>query len=54
MTTPEVVKFGDRHFCCVIYSLGPYIVDYKEQVLLMCIVRGWCPRYVSFTHYTVN
>ncbi|KIM70531.1 hypothetical protein SCLCIDRAFT_18645 [Scleroderma citrinum Foug A] len=44
MTTPKVVKFGDGHFRCVIYGLGPYIVDYEEQVLLTCIVCGWCPR----------
>ena len=54
MTSPEVVKFGDGHFRHVIYGLGPYIVDYKEQVLLTCIVHGWCPRYVSFTRYAVN
>lgn len=43
MTKPEVVRFGDGHFQCVIYGLGPYIADYEEQVLLACIVRGWCP-----------
>ncbi|KAG2123897.1 hypothetical protein BD769DRAFT_1388978 [Suillus cothurnatus] len=32
MTKPEVVCFGDSHFCCVIYGLGPYIADYEEQV----------------------
>ncbi|KAG2135864.1 uncharacterized protein EDB93DRAFT_1242442 [Suillus bovinus] len=30
-----------------IYGLGPYITDYEEQVLLTCIVRGRCPKYVS-------
>ncbi|KAG2030950.1 hypothetical protein BDR03DRAFT_1016623 [Suillus americanus] len=44
MTKPEVVRFGDNHFRCVIYGLGPYIADYEEQVLLACIVRGWCAR----------
>lgn len=44
MTKPEVAKFGDGHFRCVIYGLGPYIADYEEQVLLACIVRRWCPR----------
>ncbi|KAG1834651.1 hypothetical protein F4604DRAFT_1886622 [Suillus subluteus] len=44
MTKPEVVRFGDGHFRCVIYGLGPYIADYEEQVLLACIVRGWCAR----------
>ena len=44
MTNPEVVKYGDGHFRHTIYSLGPYIADYEEQVLLTCIVRGWCAR----------
>ncbi|KAG1720918.1 uncharacterized protein EDB91DRAFT_1240359 [Suillus paluster] len=44
MTKPEVVRFGDGHFWHVIYGLGPYIADYEEQVLLTCIVQGWCPR----------
>ena len=44
MTKPEVVKFGDGHFWRVIYGLGHYIADYEEQVLLACIVRGWCPK----------
>ncbi|KAF9231476.1 hypothetical protein BU15DRAFT_90902 [Melanogaster broomeanus] len=42
MSTPEVVCFGDGHYHWVIYGLGPYIADYEEQVLLACIVRGWC------------
>ncbi len=40
----EVVHFGDRHFWHVIYRLGPYIGDYPEQVLLACIVSGWCAK----------
>ncbi|KAG6805672.1 hypothetical protein H0H92_014423, partial [Tricholoma furcatifolium] len=44
MTEPEVVRFGDGHYRRVIYSIGPYIADYPEQVLLACIVQGWCPR----------
>ncbi|KAG1753664.1 uncharacterized protein EDB91DRAFT_1234097 [Suillus paluster] len=47
MTKPEVVRFGDGHYRRVIYGLGPYIADYEEQVLLACIVRGWCPRCMS-------
>ncbi|KAF8256834.1 hypothetical protein EI94DRAFT_1774813 [Lactarius quietus] len=31
MTTPQI-------------TLGPYIADYLEQVLLACIVSGWCPK----------
>ncbi|KAF7292184.1 hypothetical protein MIND_01245700 [Mycena indigotica] len=44
MTTPEVVLFGDGHYRRVIYGLGPYIADYPEQVLLACVVQGWCAR----------
>jgi hypothetical protein len=47
MTKPEVARFGDGHFRRVIYGLGPYIADYEEQVLLACIVRGWCTRYAA-------
>ncbi|KAG1890648.1 uncharacterized protein F5891DRAFT_1131624 [Suillus fuscotomentosus] len=47
ITKYEVARFGDRHFRRVIYGLGPYIADYEEQVLLTCIVRGWCPRCLS-------
>ncbi|KAG2029774.1 hypothetical protein BDR03DRAFT_936783 [Suillus americanus] len=47
MTKPEVVRFGNGHYRHVIYGLGPYIADYEEQVLLACIVRGWCPRCMS-------
>lgn len=42
MTKPEVMRFGDGHYRRVIFGLGPYIADYEEQVLLACIVRGWC------------
>ncbi|KAJ7648027.1 hypothetical protein FB45DRAFT_783012 [Roridomyces roridus] len=44
MTTPEVVRFGDGHYRRVVYGLGPYITDYPEQVLLTCVVQGWCSR----------
>jgi hypothetical protein len=47
MSTPEVVRTPDGHFRRVIYSIGPYIADYPEQVLLAGTVQGWCPRYVS-------
>ncbi|KAJ7571816.1 hypothetical protein C8J56DRAFT_1009909 [Mycena floridula] len=32
------------HFRQTVYGIGPYIADYPEQVLLSCIVQGWCPR----------
>ncbi|KAG2111382.1 hypothetical protein BD769DRAFT_1674375 [Suillus cothurnatus] len=44
MTKPEVARFGDSHYCRVIYGLGPYIADYEEQVLLACIVKNWCTK----------
>lgn len=44
MTTPEIVKCPDGHFRRIIYGLGPYIADYPEQVLLGCVVTGWCAR----------
>ncbi|KAJ6545943.1 hypothetical protein B0H10DRAFT_2243842 [Mycena sp. CBHHK59/15] len=44
MTVPEVTLFADGHYRRVIYGLGPYIADYPEQVLLACVVQGWCAR----------
>ena len=46
MEKPEVVMCPDGHFQRIIYTLGPYIADYPEQVLLAGIVGGWCPKYV--------
>lgn len=46
MTKPDIAKCPDGHFRRVIYTLGPYIADYPEQVLLTGIVGGWCPKYV--------
>ncbi|KAI6001403.1 hypothetical protein EDD15DRAFT_2361776 [Pisolithus albus] len=42
MSKPVVMWFGDGHYRRVVFGLGPYIADYEEQVLLACIVRGWC------------
>ncbi|KAG6811290.1 hypothetical protein H0H92_008157 [Tricholoma furcatifolium] len=44
MTAPDIVRFADGYFRRVIYGFGPYIADYPEQVLLACIVQGWCAR----------
>ncbi|GLB38138.1 hypothetical protein LshimejAT787_0500030 [Lyophyllum shimeji] len=44
MTTPEVIRCPDGHFRRAIYSLGPYIADYPEQVVLAAIVQNWCPK----------
>jgi len=45
--TPEVYKCPDGHFWCVVWRIGPYITDYLEQVLLACIVQGWCLKWVN-------
>ncbi|KAH9851016.1 hypothetical protein C2E23DRAFT_733502 [Lenzites betulinus] len=47
MTVPEIVRCADGHFRRMIYGLGPYIADYPEQVLLACIVQGWCTKCTS-------
>ncbi|KIK82643.1 hypothetical protein PAXRUDRAFT_116721, partial [Paxillus rubicundulus Ve08.2h10] len=47
MTKPKVVLFWDGHYCWVISGLGPHIADYEEQVLIACIVQGWCPKCLS-------
>ncbi|KAG1887392.1 hypothetical protein F4604DRAFT_1877785 [Suillus subluteus] len=47
MMKPEVVRFGNGYYRHVIYRLGPYIMDYEEQVLLACIVRSWCAKCTS-------
>ena len=28
----------------VVLGLGPYIADYPEQLLLACVINGWCAR----------
>ncbi|KAG2052978.1 hypothetical protein BDR06DRAFT_982938 [Suillus hirtellus] len=44
MEKPEIVKCADSHYQRAVYGLGPYITDYPEQLLLLCIVQNWCPR----------
>ena len=43
MLKPEVRRCPDGHFRRALYALTAYIADYPEQVLLSCIVQGWCP-----------
>ena len=50
MSTPAVYRCPDGHFCHVIFGLGPFIVNYPEQVMLAGIKQGWCPWYV-FLHF---
>ena len=44
METAELAQCPHSYFQHVIWSLGPYIADYMEQILLACIVQGWCPQ----------
>lgn len=41
---PEIFRCPDGHYRRVIWGIGSYIADYPEQVLLTCIVQGWCCR----------
>ena len=47
MTTWKVKCFVDGYYRHVVFTLGPYIADYEEQVLLACIVRNWCAKSVD-------
>lgn len=42
MDKPQITLCADGYYRRVIYGLGPYIADYPEQALLLCIVQGWC------------
>ncbi|KAF5332268.1 hypothetical protein D9611_007993 [Ephemerocybe angulata] len=44
MTTPDIVRCPDGHFRRAVYSIGPVIADYPEQVWLSGIVQGWCAK----------
>ena len=44
MESPKVVRCPDGHFRKAIFSLGPYIADYPEQVWLAGVVSNWCPK----------
>ena len=52
MTKPEVRSCPNGHFWYIIYGLGPYIVDYPEQVFLTCCITGWCIKYIFFIQST--
>ena len=40
MTSPKIVQCPDGHFRQAIFSIGPYIADYPEQVWLSGIVSN--------------
>ena len=42
MSKPEVQRCPDGHFRRAAYALAAYIADYPEQILLSCLVQGWC------------
>jgi len=44
MNSPKVMKCPDGHYRRVIFSIGPYIADYPEQVWLTAVVQNWCPK----------
>lgn len=44
MSRPIVLKCCDGHYRRIIFSIGPFIADYPEQVDLAGIVQGWCPK----------
>ena len=55
METHKVVKCPDGHFCHAIFSLGPYIADYPEQVWLAGIVSNWSEvSYICFIVYILG
>ncbi|KAF8259050.1 hypothetical protein EI94DRAFT_1618197 [Lactarius quietus] len=54
MTTPELARTPDGHYCRIIYSIGPYIADYPEQALLARIIQGWCPCCTAWTGDALN
>ena len=43
MTTLDIVWCPDQYFHWVLYSLGPHISDYPEQVMVVWILLNWCP-----------
>ncbi|KAJ2921951.1 hypothetical protein H1R20_g15145, partial [Candolleomyces eurysporus] len=44
MTNPEVMRCPDGHFRRAVFSIGPVIADYPEQVWLAGVVQNWCPK----------
>lgn len=54
MTRPIVMKCPDGHFRRVIFSIGPFLADYPEQVYLAGTVSGWCPKCVIIHTYRAS
>jgi len=47
MEKPKVIRCSDGHFRRAIFSIGPFIADYPEQVWLAGTVQNWCPKCVK-------
>ena len=47
MSAPVICQCLDRHFRQVIYDLAAFIADHPEQILLIGIIQGWCPRWAQ-------
>ncbi|KIM62606.1 hypothetical protein SCLCIDRAFT_24900 [Scleroderma citrinum Foug A] len=43
MSKLKVQQCPDGHFRRAVYALAAYIADYPEQILLSCLMQGWCP-----------
>lgn len=54
MSIPIVMRCPDGHYRRVILTLGPYIADYPEQVLVTGIVSGWCPQCVLLSSCAIH
>ncbi|KAI6000318.1 hypothetical protein F5J12DRAFT_724022 [Pisolithus orientalis] len=42
MIVPEIILCGNKYYQHITYALAAYRADYKEQVLLSCIIWNWC------------
>jgi hypothetical protein len=47
---PKIIRCPDGHFRRAIFSIGPFIADYPEQVWLAGTVQNWCPKWVQMSH----
>jgi hypothetical protein len=44
MSNPHLLRCPDGHLRSALFTIGPFIADYPEQVDLAAIVQGWCPK----------
>ncbi|KAH9916112.1 uncharacterized protein BXZ73DRAFT_92536 [Epithele typhae] len=48
MEVPLPLRCPDGHWRGALFELGPFLVDYPEQVYVARIVQGWCPKCLAF------